>query len=1235
MAEKVKETNIILDSISTESVAAISDKFIGTVFDGRYKIESKLGYGGMAVVYKATHLFMERLVAIKLLHSENVADVGYIERFKQEARAAGRIQHPNAVGISDFGVTNDNIFYLVMEYLEGYSLRTRLQKEEPLPLKEVTSIITQICNAVEFAHKNNVIHRDLKPDNVFVHIKDDVETIKVLDFGIAKILQSSTYNTRLTATGAIIGTPQYMSPEQCQGDTVDHLTDIYSLGIIAYELLTGTLPFNSENPLSIALKQLNEPPPNPCLLRPDLSEAVDTVIKQALAKNRKQRIQSASTFASELSQALNCANKIAPVIITGNLSNNNEIKYKEKLPTINLITTDKICSNPDCKTPKPDFAGYCGSCKCLLVGKIMRDRYEIEQLISKSSSNFTYLVKDRDCFEQILVLKEIRHKVPKNEESHNLYQQIKTTFETSARSLLRFNHKGLPKFYAYFMEGNNSYLVQDYILGNTLAQEVKASGPLNSETCFNLLLELADILDYLHNQDPSIVHCGIKPQNLIITSKGLILVDFSDFCKALSDKSKSSQLTNSRGYVAPEQIFGRSVPQSDLFSAGATIIYLLSGFHPNLLYDDNSQVEFHTTIEVSRDFLNVLKELLIQNFNQRLATAKLLKEKLESLKLSENTSGTTTLTINKLFQIFKDPISLLQDELQENIKKTINLEPNLEPLTKAQSIENNTTSLTDSQVVFTKPPDESGDMSQIHIAFLLTRFLSDNRSGLLTCINEFGVRTIYFEKGTVAFANSTSATDRLGEILVRIGRITASEYEQALTIVNFKKIFFDKALIEIGIVKPEQIKSLITIQISHIIYSLFEWTKGKYEIRYDLQLNEPTILSLSIPKILFDGLYYLSNFDMVKNWLGDFTRKFALTVDPILLRELKNLGKNETLIISKITSTTSVKELLELNFLPELEIISSIYGLFALGILSWSNNIGKQASYISENSVEEKNYDSIESAKFDLQTVALFCHEVENQLQITEKLNYYGILGLERNAKEQDIEVAYKNLAEKFHPDKHIKLLGFNQNLRLDLEKLFSRILQAYNSLGNVLSRNEYDTKLKNDSRNINRNPINSLESNIKVNTPKLAPLLEKSFNSSNSSNSSNSLTQKNTYDLSLRKISTILPLPAETWFRKGVDYYETKQFEKASRAFRAAIVNDSYEPKYYLFLARSLALQGYVKEAEMVFLRVIDLVPKNIDYQIELGLFYKKNNLLEKAKITFEKTLKYSSNNFIVNALS
>ena len=288
---------------------SVIDEFVGLVLDDKYRLEEKVGEGGMGTVYRATHIQMENTVAVKILRPHLASDRMAVERFRREARSAARIRHPNAVAVTDFGVTRDaGIAYLVMEFLEGQDLRQKIKQDSRLDLVETASILSQTCSAVSAAHSRGIIHRDLKPDNIWL-IKTDqeLEHVKVLDFGIAK-LKATTDAISLTQ-GAIIGTPYYMSPEQCRGEELDSGSDVYSLGVILYEMLTGRVPFNGFTPLEVVLKHSTERPRPLRELRPDIPEQVERVVLRALEKKREVRQMSAVQLTHEFEAAVYVAGK--------------------------------------------------------------------------------------------------------------------------------------------------------------------------------------------------------------------------------------------------------------------------------------------------------------------------------------------------------------------------------------------------------------------------------------------------------------------------------------------------------------------------------------------------------------------------------------------------------------------------------------------------------------------------------------------------------------------------------------------------------------------------------------------------------------------------------------------------------------------------------------------------------------------------------------------------------------
>jgi eukaryotic-like serine/threonine-protein kinase len=265
-----------------------------TLVDSRYLILRRIGSGGMADVYCAEDTHLGRQVALKVLHRRFAQDQEFVERFRREASAAAGLQHPNVVGVFDRG-RHDGTYYIAMEHLPGRTLKEIVTAEAPLDQARVVDLGTQILQAAGFAHRHGVIHRDFKPHNVIV---DDAGAVKVTDFGIARAGASE-----MTETGSIMGTAQYLSPEQAQGHAVTATSDLYSIGVMLYEMLAGRLPFEGDSAVSVALKHLSEPPPPISHLRPDVSPALESVVMAALAKDPAHRWQSADDFAEALQAA--------------------------------------------------------------------------------------------------------------------------------------------------------------------------------------------------------------------------------------------------------------------------------------------------------------------------------------------------------------------------------------------------------------------------------------------------------------------------------------------------------------------------------------------------------------------------------------------------------------------------------------------------------------------------------------------------------------------------------------------------------------------------------------------------------------------------------------------------------------------------------------------------------------------------------------------------------------------
>ena len=272
---------------------AVSDTLINTLFHGRYRILRKLGTGGMANVYLAEDQELGRRVAIKILDERHAGDEQFIERFRREAKNAAGLSHPNIVSIYDRGEA-EGTYYISMEYLEGRSLKELILARGPAPIPVAVDYARQVLAALRVAHRQGLVHRDIKPHNVLV---DGEGRLKVTDFGIARAGPS-----QMTEEGSIIGTAQYLSPEQAQGAPVTPASDLYSVGIVLYELLTGSVPFTGETPVELAMKHLSKVPEAPSHLRPEIPRDLDFVVMRALAKSPEERYSSADEMDADLAR---------------------------------------------------------------------------------------------------------------------------------------------------------------------------------------------------------------------------------------------------------------------------------------------------------------------------------------------------------------------------------------------------------------------------------------------------------------------------------------------------------------------------------------------------------------------------------------------------------------------------------------------------------------------------------------------------------------------------------------------------------------------------------------------------------------------------------------------------------------------------------------------------------------------------------------------------------------------
>lgn len=318
----------------------------GSVIGNRYKIQEKIGNGGMATVYKALDQILNRYVAVKVLREEFTTDEEFIKRFNAEAQSAARLTHPNIVSVYDVG-QEYNIYYIVMELIQGKTLKQIIEEDGHLSWKWAVNIAIQIASALEMAHKNNIIHRDIKPHNIMI-TEDGVA--KVTDFGIAKAVSNST----ITAFGTTLGSVHYFSPEHARGGYTDSKSDLYSLGVVMYEMVTGKVPFDADTPVSIALKHMQEEPVPPIKVNKEIPFAVNQIILKAMKKDPNERYQNASEMIKDLNIALKRPEG-------GFVEERNfEDSFTRRIPTVNVSDNrnGNIKSDNEEEKPKGKIATF-------------------------------------------------------------------------------------------------------------------------------------------------------------------------------------------------------------------------------------------------------------------------------------------------------------------------------------------------------------------------------------------------------------------------------------------------------------------------------------------------------------------------------------------------------------------------------------------------------------------------------------------------------------------------------------------------------------------------------------------------------------------------------------------------------------------------------------------------------------------------------------------------------------
>ena len=517
------------------------DPLVGRLVDGKYRVVSLLGSGALGRVYRAQHIQLGRTVAVKVTESPN-SDKEGIERFGREAVLVARLKHPGLVAVYDFGVADGIGAYLVMEYVDGPSLREELRRG-PLPPERAVAVGVQVCDALDAAHSIDLVHCGISPDNILLERTAKGETAKVADFGIARLAGAPDTTPVRAAPGLVIGDPPYMPPEQWAGGHLDERTDIYSVGCVLYEALTGRTPFSASDPIAVGRLHIGEIPAKPSSITPEIPADLESAILRALAKRPEDRFRSAREFAEALASA-DGPRKNASDRTSG-------VGSGQPRPAVNPTPTE------------------------LSPGFVVNGRYRITGRLGQGGMGVVFEAVDERFGSPVALKKTLVEG-----------EALRDAFEREARLLNELRHGALPFVFDYFFEGGAQFLVMQYVPGEDLSQKLVRNGaPFRADAVLAWADQLLDALEYLHSRTRPVIHRDIKPQNLKLTPEGsIILLDFGlakghpEYASRLSGASVGGFTPH---YAPLEQMRGQGTDvTSDLYALGATLYHLLTGVVP-------------------------------------------------------------------------------------------------------------------------------------------------------------------------------------------------------------------------------------------------------------------------------------------------------------------------------------------------------------------------------------------------------------------------------------------------------------------------------------------------------------------------------------------------------------------------------------------------------------------------------------------------------------------------------
>jgi serine/threonine protein kinase len=521
-------------------------------------VTERIGSGGMSVVYKAKQDFTDRIVAIKMLRAQLCCDPTNVKRFQREAKAIARLSHQNLLNVYGVGQTSSGQPYIIMDYIEGRSLAELIAAEGHIEWKRCASLFIQVCDAMHHAHAHRIIHRDLKPDNIMlVKSVTGADYVKVVDFGIVKITdESQALSQKLTQAGEVWGSPVYMSPEQCMGSELDHRSDIYSLGTVLYECLTGQQLFSGKRIAEIVMKQLNQKPPMVSSVRPDLKfpQWLEDVVSKALEKEPQKRFASMEEMKRTIEKGL--------------LSNKDTADAVLKPAVLGPSQSQNISARV-VKPPQDDF-----------VGQMIGGKFLVEGLIGDGGMSVVYKAVQQGI-NRAVAIKFLRDELCDDEANVKRFQR-------EARAVSQLSHPNLVSIYDVGTAPNGQpYMVMEYLQGKSLSTLLEEESVLSIERSLPIFIQICDVMHYAHSQ--GFIHRDLKPHNIMIVKSGdrpdfVKLVDFGIVAldgvkQAISQKlTAAGEICGSPIYMSPEQVLDEPVDaRTDIYSFGIVMYECLSG----------------------------------------------------------------------------------------------------------------------------------------------------------------------------------------------------------------------------------------------------------------------------------------------------------------------------------------------------------------------------------------------------------------------------------------------------------------------------------------------------------------------------------------------------------------------------------------------------------------------------------------------------------------------------------